>query len=226
MLRAVTTALLDALATVLPIDCAGCGRPDRALCDDCRAAITPLVTPRSVEGRLTVYTSLRYEGVTRQTLLALKESGRTDVAKHLAASLAPAISRALASGAEVVPVPTSRAAWKRRGYDHVAILTRRAGFSTARVLVSGKHGAGRKAAQQKSLGVDQRAANLRHTMVATGPLHGRRFVLVDDVLTSGATLVEAARAITTAGGEVVGAAALAFTPRLFGAASPSHTRLR
>ena len=220
MLRAVTTAVLDALAAIMPIDCAGCGAPDRSLCENCRVAIAPSVTPRSLGNHLTVYTSLRYEGVPRQILLALKESGRTDVAKHLAEALAPSISRAVASGAEIVAVPASRAAWRRRGYDHVAILARRAGFTPARVLVASK-----PTAAQKTLGVEARASNVRHTMAATRPLTGRRFVLVDDVLTSGATLVEASRAIRSAGGEVVGAAALAFTPRLFGASRQTHTAL-
>jgi predicted amidophosphoribosyltransferase len=67
---------------------------------------------------------------------------------------------------------------------------------------------------QKKLDVQARAENLEGAFVARRRLDGRRFVIVDDILTSGATLNEAARAIAAAGGEVVGGATLAFTPRL------------
>jgi predicted amidophosphoribosyltransferase len=49
-------------------------------------------------------------------------------------------------------------------------------------------------------------------MAARRPLAGRRVLLVDDVVTTGATLAEAARAVRAAGGSVVGAATLASTP--------------
>jgi predicted amidophosphoribosyltransferase len=158
-----------------------------------------------------VFTALRYEGVVRATLLALKEGGRTDVARPLGAALAAALERAAQPDAEFLSVPTSRAAWRRRGYDPVALLCKRAGVADARVLR-----ASRATLTQKTLGVEGRAINLHESMSARGSLSGRRFVLVDDVVTTGATLAEAARAVRQAGGEVVGRAALAFTPRLFG----------
>jgi ComF family protein len=214
MVMRVAGALLDALAALSPIDCAGCGNADRSLCPDCRRAIEPAVTPRRLDDGSTIFTSLRYEGVVRQALLALKESGRTDVVKPLALSLAPALARAVAIGAEIVAVPTSRAAWRRRGYDPVALLARKAGYDLARVLVHE-----RKTISQKTLSLGDRASNLHESMSARVSLAGRRFVLVDDILTTGATFAEAARAVRAAGGEVVGGAALAFTPRQFGSLS-------
>jgi predicted amidophosphoribosyltransferase len=211
MTNRVVTAILDALAALSPIECAGCGDPDRSLCASCRAELEPAVTPRTLADGSIVFTALRYEGAVRQALLALKESGRTDVAKPLGASLAAALARAVGPGVELAAVPTSRAAWRRRGYDPVTLLTRKAGYDLARVLV---HRGG--TASQKTLGVAGRAVNLHRSMSARRSLAGRRFVLVDDVLTTGATLSEAIRAVREAGGEVMGGAALAFTPRLYG----------
>jgi ComF family protein len=212
------SAVLDALAALSPVDCAGCGRADRGLCADCRRDLVPAVTPRNLGDGSVVFTALRYEGAVRQALLALKEGGRTDVARPLGLALVPALARAALgprgdglAPVEFVPVPTSRAAWRRRGYDPVALLCRRAGIDLARVLVHD-----RGTLSQKTLGLEDRASNLLNSMRARRPLTGRRFVLVDDVVTTGATLTEAARAIRAGGGEVLGGAALAFTPRLFG----------
>jgi predicted amidophosphoribosyltransferase len=110
-----------------------------------------------------------------------------------------------------VTVPTSRAAWRRRGYDPVGLLCKRGGYESTKALRSS-----RATLSQKTLGSDERAQNLHESMRARMSLRGRRFILVDDVVTTGATLAEAARAVRAAGGEVVGNAALAFTPRLFG----------
>jgi predicted amidophosphoribosyltransferase len=110
---------------------------------------------------------------------------------------------------ELAPVPTSRSSYRRRGYDPVALLVRRAGFSGSTVL---RHS--RSTLSQKALDIDARSINLAGSLRASRPLHGRRFILVDDVMTTGATLTEAARAIRQAGGDVVAAATLAHTARL------------
>lgn len=202
-------AVLDAWAVLFPVECAGCGAPDRAVCVDCRAALTSDPTPRTTAGGLTVVTALRYEGVPRRVLLALKEQERLDVATALSRPLAAALAAARPGAAELTPVPTSRAAYRRRGFDPVALLLRRAGYRPVRVL---RHT--RSIGRQKTLGAAERAANLRGALAARRPLGGRRFVLIDDVLTTGATLDEAARAIREGGGEVDLAICLAFTPRL------------
>jgi ComF family protein len=211
MISRISRALLDAIAVLAPVDCAGCGSADRALCEDCRPKLQPAVTPRSLPDGSTVFTALRYEGVVRHTLLALKEGGRTDVVKALSAPLGAALMRASQPCAEFLAVPSSRAAWRRRGYDPVALLCKRAGIEHAKVLRPA-----RATVSQKSLGSSDRALNLHESMQSRISLRGRRFIIVDDVVTTGATLAEAARAVRAAGGEVVGQAALAFTPRLFG----------
>lgn len=213
--RAPRGPILDAVraawAVLFPVACTGCAADDRSVCAECLAALVPDVTLRSTGG-LRVHTAALYEGRVRRVILAFKEQGRTDAAAALARPLAAAVAaaRAAAPAAELVCIPTSRAAFRRRGYDPVRLLTRRAGLRTRDALRS----IGRATPAQKSLGVDQRAANRAGAFVARGSLAGRQVILVDDVLTSGATLAEAARAVTAAGGAVVGAATLAFTVRL------------
>jgi predicted amidophosphoribosyltransferase len=209
-------ALLDAWALLSPVECTGCAAADRSLCADCSGALVPHAATVSAVGGLGVASALRYELRVRRVILAFKEHDRTDVALVLAVPLAHAVRAVIAAVPpgggmpELALVPTSRAAYRRRGYDPVRLLVRRAGGRPQRVLLPA-----RAKGTQKTLGLEQRAANLRGAFVASRPLDGRRFVIVDDILTSGATISEAARAIVAAGGEVVGAATIAFTPRLF-----------
>lgn len=220
---ALRDALLDALALLSPVECAGCGADDRSLCADCRNALLPEVTVHSVgtrgvnqrAGGLRVHAALRYELRVRRVVLAFKEQARTDVASALAVPLATVVQAALAAAqpgprsVELALVPTSRAAFRRRGFDPVRLLVRKAGGRPQRVLLTT-----RRTGTQKTLNVEDRAANLRGAFVAARRRDGRRFIVVDDILTSGATIEEAARAITAAGGDVVGGATLAFTKRL------------
>lgn len=212
----VREAMLDALAVLLPVSCAGCGRADRALCPACRLACTPAPLVRALGDGTPVVSALHYEGVVRRTVLALKEEGRTDVVRPLAAALGAAIEAAARPAAavparvELCAVPATRAGRRRRGYRPVDLLVRAAGFRAAAVLAVVA-----ATSQQKALGREERGRNLQDSMRARHPLDGRSFVLVDDILTTGATLGEAARAVRAAGGEVVACATLAFTPRLF-----------
>lgn len=213
--NALLDALLDAWALVAPVQCAGCGADDRSLCDSCRAALTgTLIVTRVAD--VEVHSALEYRTVVREVLLAFKQQGRTDVASALATPLARALDAAISSaepraGArapELALVPTSAAAWRRRGYDPVRLVANRAGVSARRVLFVARSGRA-----QKSLTRDERVANRVGAFVARGDLTGRRFVIVDDILTSGATIVEAARALRAAHAEVIAGATIAFTPR-------------
>jgi len=230
-------AALDALALLAPVDCAGCSAPDRALCPACRAHLEP--SPRTArlhaagEPSLPVVAGLAYEGVARSALLALKEEGRTELARALAPALLVAVDRGYASaaaaaaadgagaagaadatGALLVPVPGSLAAARRRGFHPAVLLARRAGLQPVSVLRLTDDGHG----PQKSRRLNERVAETR-PITARCRLDGRTVIVLDDVVTSGATLLAAAAALRAAGAVVAGAVALAATPRRFGVAA-------
>jgi ComF family protein len=211
------SAALDALALVLPIECAGCGADDRALCDDCRARLEPEVITRRLPDGTPVFSGLDYDGVVRRIVLALKEQQRTDLARQLAPALAAAVRAAVddapfdAAELQLVAVPGTRAGYRRRGYDPVRLLLTRAGLGERRVFA-----AARPHMVQKGLDIDARAANLAGAFRLRRPVDGIHFLLIDDVVTTGSTLVEAARVLRAGGAEVVAAATVASTPRRYG----------
>jgi len=219
--RAFRDAVLDALAVLLPVECAGCGAADRNLCDDCREGVRPAVVRATLADGTPVFSGLAYRGRARRILLAFKEEGRTGLAGVLADAVSAAVvgavdeDRDAASKAvadlELCVVPSSRSARRRRGYDPVRMLLARAGLRVAPVFAPARaHRA------QKSLSVVDRRSNLDGAFRLRRPVAGRRFVLVDDVVTTGATLVEAVRVLREGGAEVVAAATAATTPRRFG----------
>jgi predicted amidophosphoribosyltransferase len=205
----------DLLDLVLPRGCAGCGSPGTDVCAGCLAALTGpphRAGPRPRPAGLPeVVAAAAYDGPVRALLLAHKERGRLGLAGPLGAALAGAVA-ALGAPPEalLVPVPSSAAAVRARGQDHALRLARSAGRASGRpatpLLV-----ATRPVADQSGLSAGQRAANLAGALRARRRLDGLPVVLVDDVVTTGATLAEAARALTAAGADVRGAAVVAAT---------------
>lgn len=197
-------AVLDAWAVLQPVECAGCSAPDRALCDECRSALTPAPRLRSIEGlNLPVWAAATYGGVLRRVVLAGKDHGRVDALRALAPLLIRAIAEATAHGprdgaaVELAWVPSTNAALRRRGFDPVLTVIRAARLPHSRVLVASGRG------QQKALDRASRHQRAGRQLRAVGRLEGRRFVLVDDVVTTGATIRAAVAAIHLGGGDVV-----------------------
>jgi predicted amidophosphoribosyltransferase len=215
------SAVLDAL---LPRVCGGCGAAGSGWCHACDTALRT-DGPGSLAaiwnrptGVPPVHVAGRYAGPLRAGLLSYKERGRRDLAPVLGAALGGAVEHARASafaatGVVLVPIPPSRAGLRERGFDHVGTLVRSApGLPLPFALLRWR----RQVADQGGLDRAHRAANLTGALVVS-PAAARRWspgaavVLVDDVVTTGATLGEAARACAVAGIDVVGAAALLAT---------------
>lgn len=157
----------------------------------------------------------RYRGPLRAALLAYKEQGRRDLAAALAGLLEPALAAALAPGpmtpVVLVPAPSRRAAARARGGDHVRRWCR--GLAAAVPGTSVVPLLGLVSGVRDSVGLDAvtRAANLAGAVTvrrAVAPRACARTVLVDDVVTTGATLVAATRALVAAGVPVCAAVVL------------------
>ena len=212
--ESVRDALSGALSLLLPVWCAGCDAPDVVLCGECRRTLAAEAAapgpPRTLHGGLRVHAAVEFSGVAARTIRAFKEEGRTALAGPLGAALAVSAAAALTAASDdvvFVPVPSSRAAYRRRGHHIAELLARRAGLPVARMLRVVA-----PTSDQRLLGRADRASNVAGSMRARGAA-GARVIVVDDVVTTGATLVEAARALRAAGAKVRGAATAASTTR-------------
>ena len=209
--------LTDLLDLVLPQLCAGCEQPARLLCPGCRQALADLRPGRTEPdpfppGLPRTCAAGPYDGALRGLLLGHKERGRLALARPLGELLGAAVGALRAGEVVLVPVPSARAAVRARGHDHALRLARAAaatrGLRAAPLLVPA-----RAVADQSGLSTQGRAANLAGALRARSDLAGLPVVVVDDVVTTGATLVEAARALREGGARVRGAAVVAATQR-------------
>ena len=213
--RGVLQVLLDVLA---PQRCVGCGEHGGGLCSGCRETIakTPMVVRRDISGIATVIALGSYEGTLRRAILALKYANRPDVGLALGLVLAAKASEA---GELLVPVPLHRSRLRQRGYNQAEVIARAvrrgcAGLAVRRELdfVPGALVRSKVTAMQSSLDQTERERNVTGAFVP-GPdawrVAGATVVLIDDVVTTGATLSACARVLHEAGARSVTALCLA-----------------
>ncbi|MEV6398345.1 ComF family protein [Streptomyces sp. NPDC051907] len=227
---------------VLPVACGGCGTPRTPLCEECADALHGTAARRArpvpePPGLPAVYAAAPYEDAVRAVLLAHKERGVLGLARPLGSALAGAVrATVLRAGPErgegpllLVPVPSARRAVRARGHDaarRIALAAagelRRTGTEARALPVLRQR---RAVADQSGLSARLRVANLAGALeVRAGAerlLEGGRAVLVDDLMTTGASLVEAARALRAGAGRgfsgflQLGAAVVAVPPQSF-----------
>lgn len=188
--------LAQAIELVFPQECVGCRAAGVSVCRSCLRTVDE-VHEVAIAGMTNVWAAGRYSGLLRAMIIKAKERNDRSLLTALGGLLRAALDRT-APGVIAVPVPASRVALRARGCNIVRDLARAGGIETVDVLrVAGR--------PRDQVGLDRadRLANVSGAFAATATGSGQ-VVVVDDVVTSGATLTEAHRVLTGAGFQVAG----------------------
>ncbi len=224
-MRDLPTSVFD---LILGRSCAGCDQPGNVLCSSCRAQLRPALRVRRdlnlndvVEGlRIPVVCALDYRGVARQVLFRYKDHR----IRQLADYLAPALSASIRFAAEhacvpigsalLTPLPTRRASVRRRGFDATGHLLRRAAASSQAIGIRPLLTDVRTTRGSKNLGMHERerSAIEAFRLRSEGRLPRSPVIVVDDIVTTGATAREAVTMLVLAGVHVAAVATVAGTP--------------
>jgi predicted amidophosphoribosyltransferase len=206
---------------LFPQRCLGCAVLGDALCSRCRVDWSFTVRTTHIEN-LRVVASVEYSNVVQKIILASKES----LIKSADCLLAEALFNSYRIATEfifknieidaIVPIPSQKSALRKRGRDFITDISREiAAAEGVNCLPILRHR--RKVRDQSTLNKAERWNNLKGSLVVensdrTGP--PARVLLIDDLVTTGATLIEASRALRYAGFEVVGAVTAAIAKPL------------
>ena len=215
--RTMAATVSAALDLALPAECVGCRREGPPLCRACRPAmyVRSHAAPGAALGLpvdlpaplLQLEWCAPFTGVTRRALHALKYGGDRRLARPLGEAMADRWAVASAGGDLLVPVPASPDRVRRRGYDQAALLARvagdRLGLPVLEVLERSRSTAAQFDLDRVDRGTNVAGAfSLTTRRVGSGglqPVHEAWVVLVDDVMTTGATLAACAMTLLEAG---------------------------
>lgn len=181
--------------------CRRCGMPtafEAFVCDECQDVDFAFARARS---------ALRYEGVGKEVVHALKYRGYTRVVERIMAPLMMAVIEGRYD--LVVPVPLHRSRRRRRGFNQAELMAR-AVAGRMKVAFSDKLEAVRRTRDQVKLSATERRRNVEDAFRARGTVAGK-VLLLDDVFTTGATLSAASGVLLRAGAVEVHALTLCRT---------------
>jgi predicted amidophosphoribosyltransferase len=208
--------LAEFVDLVLPTTCVYCRKLGAQICVSCkpewmhdRAAPLELQLPGLSGVALTAF-----DGSAAALITAIKDHGQTSLLAPIGEAMGRVAAERYAdlSSVALLPVPSSRASVRRRGVNLGAMLaarvSRQSGLPVSRGLKLV-----RDTADQRALGAEQRFANL-HGSMRYQPQGERGLVIIDDVTTTGATILEAFRAAVEAGGQVLGFVTFAHTKKV------------
>lgn len=202
------THLLDAAADLLlGSACPGCRRPGLGICGACADVLRAPAFRLERGVPLPLAAANPYRPLLEHIVPAYKDDGALHLSGFLGRRLASAVQMLEPpEGTVLVPAPSMPSAVRRRGFDHTralaSVAARTLGLAHHRWLRRGRGGA-----DQSTLGRGQRSTNLAGAMRAVGGAC-QTVVIVDDLVTTGATLREAHRALTAVGVRVWGGAVI------------------
>jgi ComF family protein len=199
-----------AIERIEPPFCARCGLPLPSFepaaavltrCPDCVATAPPFDYIRAAGA---------YTGVLRDALHALKFGGKRTLARPLAALMLEQCGALLGPDVDaLVPVPLAGGRERERGFNQAALLAGHLAAASGLPVESRWLSRRRSTRPQTELTMGERRANVARAFAASPRAAGTRVVLVDDIVTTGATAAECARTLRAAGVRTVGVLAVA-----------------
>lgn len=188
---------------------------EKDLCETCRRELPLTAGADSVqtgEFFALCVSPLFYEERVRESLLRYKFQGKVNYARSYAKLLSVCVRQQLADRYDLISwVPLSRKRERSRGYDQAMLLAMALAVELEDVAVETLRKIEDTPAQSKIEDRDRRAANVIGAYEVTEPelVEGQRILLIDDIVTTGATLSECARMLRMAGAEQVVCATVA-----------------
>ena len=181
---------------LFPTHCLSCNALGLEICSKCKRHWSPHLYVQKIE-ELTVYSSIRYSPVARSILLSAKENSVRIADELLISTLQNCLNRlptSILRNAKLIPIPGSKRAIRKRGRDFILEITRELSRRTGIEQVNGLM-INRRLLDQSGLSALDRKRNLNLAFdYQGGEIHGH-LILVDDLVTTGSTLLEAKRAL-------------------------------
>ena len=202
---------------LFPEKCALCGRileqKELDLCQMCRVEGPDCPVSKTKYPFLDEWTALwYYEGNVRRSLLRYKFYGKRHLARSYARLLGMKLLREDRAEFDILTwIPISRKRLRKRGFDQVQLLAEKLGMELGVMPTATLKKVRHNRAQSGITGYAQRKANVMgvYQVLDAAALTGKRILLLDDILTTGATAGECARVLLTAGAKEVKFAAVA-----------------